>query len=458
MPSRKYSANSEFSTSSQKTFTSSNCSSTNGYRRTASMHQINELYHAINDLISPSQWKSTTPSHDSVSLCKSDVTRSQSNLPGKKTKISNLRPVRSTSNVSSKSCFASLATNRMNNKQFVIDSKTSKDSKGFYSRVVSKLRGKKSQRKEDCKLDGKQVQSIDDLLDFMASNETKKLKKQKIFSRKKADSFDSFESNSSVISVDDVSSKLRNWHTWATSFAADQESEARLRADSLLTESTEERFQNDLTTKGQTKPICFLAESEDADDGDPSLDQTADFDASSIDALENYEEEAEKHSKREKLHLKPTKSDSEAKLSTEKSKKTNRMPGLIHRHSDIGATNHIALKASRAVSRRLLDDVFTGRSISYEHINRMRGSARDISKQRVQKWLEDLNKNLPRDDQETKVDFSSKNEDESKIEIENGETERLPKSRGRLPSQPLFYIPNIEDEDNNSSLRMIIQY
>ncbi len=340
-------------------------------------------------------------------------------------------------------------------------------------------------------MDGKPIQSIDDLLDLMASEEaTKKPKGTKFTPRKKSNSFDSFESNSSVISVHEVSSKLRNWHARAASHAAHCEREAQIQADYSLAESIEEE------EVSQSRPFFFVTGSDLL-----NCDQRDDFDASSIDALNSDGNEANQSEANQseaasaesdqnkdidnelqlmeafhrKLSLKQIKSDSELRVSSLELKRM-KVPSK-HRHSDLDASHALANEEksneSRGLANRFLSAVFARRSVSCEQINGVRGKRidSDMSSKKVQQWLEDLykengpksSKNCEKSEEIDPVEdldqvTSTPKKSHHRNTLDFVKIDKWPSPRNRLPSQPLFYIPNIENEDNEAYLRMLIKF
>eukprot|EP00794_Sanderia_malayensis_P017400 gene17400-19143_t len=468
MPARKYSATSD-------SLTGSACSSSTngGCRRTASMHQINELYDAINDLIAPAQRSSHSASHGSSTMPDAEertcstvqpMTRDES-LEEKKLKY---RPSRSVSSVSSKRSYSSYATNRLDiRRQLVEGQPKDSGSKNVFSKVMSKMRIKRKNttKQDEGKMPLKPMRSVDDLLDLMSSSSSQTSSNKKVngrkfmtVGRKKAHSFDSLdESSSSVISADSVSTKLRNWHLWATSFAVNQENEAQ----SVDTGFSEERkLEEDDSMK---KPICYEPVGDNSDTVDFVI-EVLDFCAPRTDVVRDFENEA--HQQQQQQHKEETKNPgiekSKLKLTASDSERRSRkmkrleVPGLLYRHSDIGRTNRKRDRESRGLSLRSFSDVLGGKSASCDQLNRKQGNAREISRLKVKEWLEDLNQNQQQRKDLAEGQLQSSEEDKKMNPKKEGNYLSKAKKRLSLPSLPVFYLPI--QENDNKSLRKITEF
>ena len=546
MPSRKFSVNSQHSVSSQKTSGSSS-NGTIGCRRTASVHQINELYTALNDLIYSPPKPHRRYTGDSVVSTKSNWS-SESNLleygtsnlpPRVNSEGSRLRPARSVSCVSSKSCFASIATTKKSGMVAQIVAKNSEgrsrstdSQKSVYSKIKSKFRVKKLPEKQKskqpkkkesiaeanaCVVDGRVVSSVDDLLELLntktdgkdAAKEKRKI--FKTFGRTKAHSFDSdtAEPRNPRICVHQVSSKLRTWYTTAASRAASLEDEARSRAESSVTASSEDIL--DSSEPGQRIPYCYFESSTDYETLDNDLESpvVGDFDASSSELLDF----APMNTKSQVISAAiPTNYESKQCVKALMSD-----PSLVRSPSSYENTDSVSLRETSAGSRAnrkmncksesrcdlvrrlsltVVEDILAARSASYEQITRFGRSRlnRDLSKRKVQQWLEDLHADEAEkqavmakiESNQSAKAFAVESESEpvasvekfsgeyNEIEttdekatdnatadtgvVENGNLDVCTKQEQQPHSQPLFYIPNIGPNGDEAPLNMLIRF
>ena len=495
MPSRKFSLNSQFSTSSQKTSGSSS-NEVMFCRRAASVHQINELYAALNELIhSPPLERRRNTAGSSASI-RSEWS-SEGNLlydgaklpPRANSEGSRLRPARSTSCLSSKSCYASINSKNTSAGALIAAKKLeSSKSGGIYSKIVAKFRAKKSGEKSKIRKHstGKMqervkaaekptVQSIDDLL-VMASFETNasgkaSAKEKRKNGRTKANSFDSSEPASTNICVHNVSSKLKTWYTRAASYAATIEDGERSRAESSCTGSTDNLLESSgYESKGDVTNVDNTATDELA----------RDFDASSPEVLAEPEPLAtvKRAKKKETYPMKTL----ERKLSSDlkpfkswlkRSYSSYEPSDDVFEKKEVAASNILSktlwksenkCDLIRRLSLTVIEDVLTGKSASCDQISSYRLN-RDLSKRKVQQWLKDLgNGNLGKDESqkcEEKSDADDSNDiyDSRKVNeesdvIKEDEITRL----GISPhDQPLFYIPNI-GKTQRASVKVILDF
>ena len=512
MPSRKYSVNSHTSLSSQKTSGSSIVENF-CHHRAASVHQINELYAALSELIHSSPVDRYGNTRDSSAKRKSRWS-SEDNLLGNETQLApisnsegqHMRPARSASCLSSKSCYAAIPSNVPANvsSRNVMTSKTS----GICSKIVAKFRGKALRERskstglqhvkgmgQEISFDGVKVHTIDDLLEMAQleinangkTNSKDKKGKVKVVGRKKAYSFDSCETETTNISVHKVSTKLKTWYTRAASYAATIEDEERSRAESSVTGSTEN----------------FLESSANESRGDRINEEeraneeliVRDFDASSNDALnesklEDLEHQAEKRtptcgdkiSKRRaysELNSKGSSVTLKRSFSKSESKDDSFEKDDVTANTVLSQTLWKSEKRCdfiRRLSLNIVEDVLAEKSATCTQI----GTAhlhRDLSKHKVQQWL----KNLHSDDEEIGClnckegdAVSSNNADDGRaarnnsmqhshiqttLDVSVNRKGSDNSSRGHgLSSQALFYIPNIERAEQSASVNMILNF
>ena len=504
MPSRKFSVNSQFSSSSVKTYGSSSNEIT-AYRRAASVHEINELYAALNELINSPPTQQRRNTGDSVVSGKSSWSTDSNLLENEanhkvltkraNSEASSLRPSRSTSCLSSKSCYASICTNT--SQVSTAQNTDSQKSSGIYSKLVAKIRGKKAvegkrgkanqkMRKSSsidpnvCVIDGKPVKSIEDLIELASSKNSSsgtktsakdKRKRFKTQGRSKANSFDSSESNSLGICVHKVSSKLRTWYTRAASIAATIEDEARSRAESSMTASSEN----------------FLDDSPcEMNDGDEVKSEEglalADFDASNADALE--------------LKVDDLKQETDTNVDTSKEEVKKNVPriDLLLKRSyssydssedvflcdkDHGArcTENSRWKSDnrcdliRRLSLNIVEDVLAGKSASCGNIGKFGRVMHhpDLgSNLKVQQWLKDLDRGIALKSgkgisSETAgetiqklTDLCHDSETAKEGNKDKSQCSGCQVNVQPLPTQPLFYIPNFNKKGSDASVNMII--
>ena len=513
MPSRKFSVNSQFSVSSQKTSGSSS-NGTTFYRRAASVHQINELYAALNELIHSPPVDRRRNTGDSSVSSKSQWS-SEGNLldydaklpPRANSEVSHMRPSRSASCLSSKSCYAAIGSKSSNvTLQVAARNTESPKSGGIYSKIVAKFRGKKSgektksmQRKYSMgeeqvnAIDGGKAPTIEDLIEMANSNANAKGKgnardkrrKFKALGRTKANSFDSCEPDTPNICVHKVSSKLKTWYTRAVSYAATIEHEDRSRAESSCTGSTDNFLESSgYESKGEIT------------NADVTVDEelvVRDFDVSSPDILAESELKDKPETQAEELKtsrvrklqrraasdLKPIKPDILLKRSFSNFESTDDVF-----EKDDGAASRILSKTLwksenrcdliRRLSLNIVEDVLAGKSASCEQIGSTRLN-RDLSKRKVQQWLKDLNTNDERksglkckEDEACPsdahgsgpVDGEAAESTPSTKKFEKGASEiaEIPSGARRLPDQPMFYIPNIGKAEQQASVNIIINF
>lgn len=436
---------------------------------------------------------------------------------------SRLRPARSVSCVSSKSCFASIATTKKSGlvAQLVAKnaegrSRSTESQKSVYSKIKSKFRARKQPEKQKSKLpkkkesiaeenacvvDGRVVNSVDDLLELMNATDTKEAakEKRKIFKtvgRTKAHSFDSYtaESRNPRICVHQVSSKLRTWYTTAASRAASLEDEARSRAESSVTASSEDILDN--SEPGQRIPYCYFESSTDYDTLDNELASpvVGDFDASSSELLDFAPGDTKNENPSATIP---------SNYKTEQCVKALMFDSsLVRSQSSYDNTDSVSLRKTSAGSRAnrktncksesrcdlvrrlsltVVEDILAARSASYEQITRFGSSRlnRDHSKRKVQQWLEDLHPDEAEkqavvakiESNQTAKALVVQSESETVASVENSsggkalkneyiETENIDvctKQQQQPPSQPLFYIPNIGPNGDEAPLNMFIR-
>ncbi|XP_065051538.1 uncharacterized protein LOC135681157 isoform X2 [Rhopilema esculentum] len=501
MPSRKFSVNSQFSSSSVKTSGSSS-NEISAYRRAASVHEINELYAALNELINSPPTQQRRNTGDSVVSGKSSWS-SDSNLLENEanhkvltkranSESSSLRPSRSASCLSSKSCYASICTNT--SQISTAQNTDSQKSSGIYSKLVAKIRGKKAvegkrgkanqkMRKSSsidpnvCVINGKPVKSIEDLIELAnsknSSSGTKtsakdKRKKFKTQGRSKANSFDSSESNSLGICVHKVSSKLRTWYTRAASIAATIEDEARSRAESSMTASSE-NFLDD-------SPCEMNGGDEVKSEEGLAL---ADFDVSNADALElkveDSKQETNVDTSKEEVKKNVPRIDLLLKRSYS-SYDSSEDVFLCDKNHGVRCTENSRWKSDnrcdliRRLSLNIVEDVLAGKSASCGNIGK---SGRVMhhpdlgSNLKVQQWLKDLDsgralksgKGISSQTAEetiqklTKLCHDSETAKEGQSQCSGCQVNVEP-----LQTQPLFYIPNFNKKENDASVNMIIPF
>ena len=546
MPSRKFSVNSQHSVSSQKTSGSSSNGTTIGCRRTASVHQINELYTALNDLIYSPPKPHRRYTGDSVVSTKSNWS-SESNLleyetsklpPRVNSEGSRLRPARSVSCVSSKSCFASIATTKKSGMVAQIVAKNSEgrsrstdSQKSVYSKIKSKFRVKKLPEKQKskepkkkesiaeanaCVVDGRVVSSVDDLLELLnTKTDGKDAAKEKrnifkTFGRAKAHSFDSdiTEPRNPRICVHQVSSKLRTWYTTAASRAASLEDEARSRAESSVTASSEDIL--DSAEPGQRIPYCYFESSTDYETLDNDLESpvvVGDFDASSSELLDFTPMDTKSQvisaaiptNYKSKQCIKALKSDpslarSQSSYENTESVSLRETSARSIANRKINCKSESRCDLVRRLSLTVVEDILAARSASYEQITRFGSSRlnRDLSKRKVQQWLEDLHADEAEkqavmakiESNQSAKAFAVESESEPVASVEkfsgecnenthekatdnatadngvvdNGNLDVCTKQEQQPPSQPLFYIPNIGPNGDEAPLNMLIRF
>ena len=480
------------------------------------MHQINELYAALSELIHSSPLDRYGNTRDS-SAKRTPQWTSEDNLLGNGTELAprsnsegqNLRPARSASCLSSKSCYAAIGSSIVPATASSRNAMTSKTS-GICSKIAAKFRGKKLREPskftdqqhvkgvgQEKSLDGVKVQTIDDLLEMAQlevnangkTNSKDKKAKAKAIGRTKANSFDSCEIGTTNICVHKVSSKLRTWYTRAASYAATIEDEDRSRAESSVTGSTE----NFLERSGNESRGGRVDDEERANE---EL-IVRDFDASFNGALdesqfEDLEHKAEKRIPHgvEKLRRRAYTDLNSKGPSTllEKSHSKSKSNDDSFENGDVTANAMLSqtlLKSEkrcdliRRLSLDIVEDVLAGKSASCTQIGTIHLN-RDLSKRKVQQWLKNLHSDEGR---KSCLNFkegdavSSKNANDdgkaandknmqhsptqttlNKDASENHKgSDNSPRRHG-LPAQALFYIPNIEQAEQSAPVNMILNF
>ena len=516
MPSRKFSVNSQNSAYSQKTSRSNSNEAV--CHKTASVYQIGELYAALTELIHSSPAGRDRTTRTSLVRTKS-LWSSENNLLENKTTLSprtssetpHLRPARSASCLSSKSCYAAIGS-KTTNVAASVASRNTDTSKtgGICSKIVAKLRGKKlgeqskSTEHRRATSEGQarngysKIHTIDDLLEMTKlnsnangkTNSKDKRRKVKALGRKKAHSFDSCETETSTICVHKVSSKLKTWYTRAASYAATMEDEDYSRAGSSCCTGSTENFleSSGYGSKGETANL---------EEKEHEKHVVRDFDVSSNDALDEPQNRnivdqivAKKPCPVKRLERRAF-SDLTSKtspFSLDKSYRTSESNDGTFDIEKINGTKELShtvwnsetrCDLIRRLSLNIVEDVLAGKSASCTQIGSGHLS-RDLSKRKVQQWLKNLHADgkekdsvgckeraeivSPNDAVDGKI-TSEKIVQHSPVSttlVKRGSEyveEHSSPSRGRgLSAEALFYIPNIEQTEQRPSVNMILNF